>query len=380
MLTSVVHYATMHKKVVMVMTEYEAQELFEPTNRELLARGEEPVDASWFELVLAEYEERYHERRDAGGLADLAVELRGLYKRFEEFGIIRGRRPARVSEVTAPPWWRLYCYRVSEPYLPLRAEVRERLGLEEPLELSYLGVWVRTAFAHSQLYARTIPNNDYAVLRFPTSSAPGVARIARLALSEQDAAMLRAHALLSERLAGKGRDAGPPPKVGEPEISPLWWLWRHAAKIAQETGAAEEAAVAFLVCDEPLVLPWLEVRTVEYGARVGFELSVGTPAVSPEAVASAYAAAVTECGQEPPEGSAIEEPAVELVIAYEEALKRFPKGRGPANKGVKKRRVESLPEHVRAHYGQDAETVDKLYHRKVKMLPEELRPRGGDAR
>lgn len=361
------------------MVKYLRDELHQVTNRELRERGEEPLDEAEFAFVLAEWErDPVGEPADGEGLSELAVELRALRNRLEEYGLVREKRAARVSEVAAPPWWRLYCHRVSEPYLSLRAEVQERLGLEEPVELGRLGVWMRTEFASSQIHARTIPNNDYTVLRYPLSSGQtGIARIARLALSEQEAGALRAHAALAKARASKGRETGPPPETGEPETSPLWWLWWHAANIAKETGAEEAAAVAFLVCDEPLVIPWLEVRTVERGQGVGFELLVGGPAVSPEAVVSAYAAAVAESGQEPPEGSAIEAPAVELVIAYEEALRRFPKGRGPSNKGVKERRVASLPEHVREHYGQDADTVDKLYHRKAKMLPESLRSRGG---
>lgn len=365
------------------MVKYLRDELHQVTNRELRERGEEPLDETEFAFVLAEWErDPVGEPADGEGLSELAVDLRALRTRLEEYGLVPEKRTARVSEVAAPPWWRLYCHRVSEPYMPLRAEMLERLRLDAPLTVEYLGVYIRTEFASSQIHAQTIPKNDYAFLRFPIVADPagrvGVMRIARLAVPEDDAGMLAATVALNKRREQVGKEPVSLPSLGTPTTSPYWWLWWHAANIARDTGATEEAAVAFLVCDQPLHLPWLEVRTVERGRGVDFELSVGSPAVSADAVASAYAAAVAESGQEAPEGSAIEAPAVELVIAYEEALRRFPKGRGPSNKGVKEKRVASLPEHVRAHFGQDADTVDKMYHRKVKMLPDDLKARGGD--
>jgi hypothetical protein len=369
----------MYAEAVMVMNFEPAQNPFEATNRELRSRGEAPLSEREYAFLCARWDKTQYQCKDADGLADLAQEHRENRREYAEYDLVRDAKSGRITAAEAPPWWRLYCHRVSEPYMSRRAEVQERLGLEEPLTVEYLGVYMRTAFAYSQIHARRIPNNMDEVLRFPLGSGQtGYLRIARLAVPEDDAVMLRAAEALNERRAQVGKKPVSLPSLGQPQISPYWWLWHHAATIAQETGAEDAAAVAFLVCNEPLVIPWLEVRTIERGQGVGFELSVGTPAVNADVVASAYAAAVAESGQQPPEGSAIEAPAVELVIAYEEALRRFPKGRGPSNKGVKERRVASLPEHVREHFGQDPDTVDKMYHRKAKMLPDDLKPRGGD--
>ena len=358
---------------------------FEAVARKLRAKKQPPLTPQEYALVTDG--EPPHDPED---VAEDVVELRRTIRRARTHGVIADPTIIRTAVPEPPAWWRLYCYRLGEPYEQLRNEVRaaidaEMPGLYEwPLAPTYGGI-IYSNFTSSQLEAEKIPRNQHGVLLFNYRSKRPVEvhalTVYRLAPPELEAGRRSAHESATRYWSGHPPRPGwvpsPPPPNSELIVSPLWQLYEASRRIANETGASQPAAVDFLLADMVLDIPWLECRTVQRGQGVGFEISIGSAAVDPATLATAYAREIAASGAPVPEGTDQERMTVELVIAYSDALKRYPAKRGPGNKGVKELRLASLPEEVRRHFGDNADDVDKRYWAKVRALPEHLKPRKG---
>ena len=362
--------------VVMVMTQYRDRR-FEAVARKLRARKQQPLTPQeWAAVTDGELS------RDAEDVAEDVIELRRTLRKARTFGVISEPTIIRTAVPEPPAWWRLYCYRLGEPYEALREEIQSAVCIEghasEVGPIEQLGGFLRTNFTRSLLEAEKLPRNQHATLLYndwSSSVRVHALTVYRLAPPEREAARRHMYEIVRERVEARGASFdAPPPPDSEAVVSPLWRLYEASVLIANETGASRPAAVDFLLSNKVLDIPWLECRTVKRGQGVGFELSIGSSAVGPEVVATAYARAIAASGVPVPEGTEQERMTVELVIAYSDALKRYPAKRGPGNKGVKELRLASLPENVRQYFGDNAEDVDKRYWAKVRALPDHLKP------
>lgn len=362
---------------MVIVTRYEDQR-FEAAARKLRARKQQPLTPQEYAAVTDG-----EPPRDADDVADAVIELRRTLRKARTFGVVSGPTIIRTAVPDPPAWWRLYCYRLGEPYEGLRTEIQTAVCLEGHLgdvagPIEPLGGFFRVNFNRSLREAAKVPRNQHATLLYndwESSVLVHALTVYRLAPPEREAARRDMYEIAREWAGNRGADfnAPPPPDSGL-VVSPLWTLYEASVRIANETGASRPAAVDFLLSNKVLDIPWLECRTVQRGQGVGFEISIGSSAVGPDAVAVAYARAIAESGVPVPKGTEQERMTVELVIAYSDALKRYPAKRGPGNKGVKELRLASLPDEVREYFGDNADDVDKRYWAKVRALPEHLRP------
>jgi hypothetical protein len=175
----------------------------------------------------------------------------------------------------APPDWRLYSHRIMESYRNEQQKILTVFSRAEPLSSWQDIAPLIEAMAGSQQKV-----GAWGRLPYPVSPAAG-----------NDLSYWKETTVYSGVENPFGRDFLGRPQVDlSLPVAPLFRLIETARRIEAETGLQAFKAIAFLLADEPVTLPWIEVSMKLHGVERGMEVDVhiGTTEVKPEEVRAAY--------------------------------------------------------------------------------------------
>jgi len=251
------------------------------------------------------------ESRSDKELQQLADAMKMFYEKMVRSGLFKDAETSRPDAPIEPPeWWVKESNLILESQREFQQEALGLFGLEEPLAINELGAFLKEQVALERaegdpaefLYpvpARRDPESFYAVSQlifrgFNTAefvTRGGRGRTLPFSASEE----------LNEDVLRQAQKAA---DWAQTHTQRLWRLYELANEMHRRAGFGVDQAVGFLLCDLRVVRPWINIRPGWFLSgkteRWFFKIDVGTPEVSPEALAAAYGRFLEDFGLRQP--------------------------------------------------------------------------------